>query len=136
MRACKQSGPAMQIQMDYYTEPGSGNSPNGSGSKENSNFNKIPYTVFMLIPNDIPILPSLRRKRNYKYKEKISKMKESQNERTNLKFCHGMFMHIYCKCPGSAFVSLNTDPDPTFIIQIRIHGSGSRSATLVRTQIH
>ena len=43
----------MQIQMDYYTEPGSGNPPNESGSKENSNFNKIPYTVFMLIPNDL-----------------------------------------------------------------------------------
>ena len=40
-----------------------------------------------------------------------------------------MFLHIYRICPGSGFVSLHTDPDPTFIIQIRIHKSGS--ATLV-----
>ena len=37
-------------------------------------------------------------------------------------FCHGMFLHIYRICPGprSGFVYLHTDPDPTFIIQIRI----------------
>ena len=38
-----------------------------------------------------------------------------------------MFLHIYRLCPGSGsrFVSLHKDPDPTFIIQIRIYKSGS-----------
>ena len=43
--------------------------------------------------------------------------------------CHCLFLHIFCICPGSGsgFVSLHTDPvpDPTFIIQIRTHKSGS-----------
>ena len=40
-----------------------------------------------------------------------------------------MFLHIYCVyvLDGSGFVSLHTDPDPTFTIQIRIHKSGSAS---------
>ena len=33
----------------------------------------------------------------------------------------------FCICPGSGFVYLHTDPDPTFIMQIRIQGSGSAS---------
>ena len=37
-----------------------------------------------------------------------------------LSFRHGMFLHIYGISPGSGLVSLHTDPDPTFIIQIRI----------------
>ena len=56
------------------------------------------------------------------------------NLRTHFIFCHGMFMPIYRKCPGSGsgFVSLHTDPDPdpTFIILIWIHGSGSASLNL------
>ena len=36
-----------------------------------------------------------------------------------------MFLHIYCLGPGSG--SLHTDPDPTSIIRIPIHRSGSAS---------
>ena len=43
-------------------------------------------------------------------------------------------MHIYRICPGSGseFVSLHTDPDPTFItqIRIRIRNTGSRRENL------
>ena len=56
---------------------------------------------------------------------------KSPNLRTNLIF---LSWHI---CPGSesGFVSVHTDlvPDPTFIIQIRIHKSGS--ASLICPQI-
>ena len=47
--------------------------------------------------------------------------------------CHCLFLHIFPLCPGygSGFVSLHTDPDPTFIIQILIHKSGSGSASLI-----
>ena len=38
-------------------------------------------------------------------------------------FCHGMFLLIYRT--GICHSLIDTDPDPTFIIQIRIHGSGS-----------
>ena len=46
--------------------------------------------------------------------------------------CHCLFLHIYRICPGSrsGFVSLHTDPDPTFILQIQIHKS--RSAILIK----
>ena len=39
---------------------------------------------------------------------------------------------LYNICSGSGSVSLHTEPDPAFIIRIRIHGSGSTSLFLIK----
>ena len=54
----------------------------------------------------------------------IKKKKILMSEKVPIKislFCHAMFLNIYSRCPGSGFVSLHTDPDPTLIIQNWIH---------------
>ena len=57
----------------------------------------------------------------------LKSIRKVQNKGLILIICHCFFLHIYHICPGSGFVSLQTDPDPTLIIQIRIHKSGSAS---------
>ena len=66
------------------------------------------------------LIPYKRKKQNYKYKKKKILMSEKVPIKISL-FCHAMFLNIYSRCPGSGFVSLHTDPDPTLIIQNWIH---------------
>ena len=118
----------MRIRMNDYTDPdpGSGNFLYESRSKENkSNLNFYPKN--QLFPhtkkcNKIYLCLYLIKKRN-----KITNIKKKKNlmsEKVPIKislFCHAMFLNIYSRCPGSGFVSLHTDPDPTLIIQNWIH---------------
>ena len=64
----------------------------------------------------------------------LYKSKSGSKERINLNF---LLFHVsarlpYTGRPASGFVSLHTDPNPTFIIRIWILGSGSASLPDIR----
>ena len=49
-------------------------------------------------------------------------------------FCQGIFLQTCRLCPGSGFVTLHTDPDPIFIIQIRIRITEVNTHTIKHCQ--
>ena len=105
----------MRIRMNYYTDPDILHTDPNSDSRK-----KLKILILSTI---------------FKYKRKFKKCSKVKIKGLILTFCYGLFLHIYHILyrgySGSGFVSLYTDP--TFIIQIRIHGSGS--ASLLRLQI-